>query len=171
MTAEDFNNEVLPLKHKIFRFAHRLMAGQVEAEDITQDVLVKLWTKKESLNTYRSIEALAMTITRNMCFDKLRSAKRNPAELTDVNAPSADVSPLKRTELNDSVALMQTIVNRLPEKQRMMVQLRDIEGYELKEIAAVCDMTTNAVKVNLSRARQRIREELKNAFEYGLNTH
>ena len=169
MTLEQFTSQVLPLKNKIFRFAKRLLTAQMEAEDVTQDVFVKLWTKKETLQNYRSVEALAMTITRNACLDKLKSNKRRRADdIEDAHTASGEASPQQRAEMSDHVTLAKQIIDRLPEKQKMIVQLRDIEGYEFKEIEEITGISVNAIKVNLSRARQKIRQELTNAFEYGL---
>ena len=169
MTLEQFTSEVLPLKNKIFRFAKRLLSATMEAEDVTQDVFIKLWTKKEALQNYRSVEALAMTITRNACYDKLKSnQRRRTDDIADTHTASGEASPQQRAEMSDHVALAHAIIANLPEKQKMIVQLRDVEGYEFKEIEEITGISVNAIKVNLSRARQKIRQELTNAFDYGL---
>lgn len=168
MTSKEFTDQVLPLKHKIFRFARRLMRVQPDAEDVTQEVFVRLWTRKDTLHSYRNLEAFAMTVTRNMCLDKLKSPKRKTADLSAAPEAETHHTPLRHTEQTDSMELINRIVATLPEKQQTIVQLRDIEGYEFQEIADVTGMTVNAIKVNLSRARQRMRTEISHAYAYGL---
>jgi len=76
MTVETFKIEVLPLKHKLYRFAKRLLKNATEAEDIVQEVFIRLWSRREKLSEYKSIEAFAMTITKNLCLDNLKSKKK-----------------------------------------------------------------------------------------------
>lgn len=168
MTIEDFKKEVLPLKNKIFRFAKRLMNIHEEAEDITQDVFMKLWNKKEELMQYRSIEALAMTVTKNLCLDKIKSKKTQTVELNNNNRFITEANPYKHAETADNMALMNRIIDSLPEQQKIIIQLREIEGYEFEEIVSITGLNINVIRVNLSRARQKIKEELTKNFNYGL---
>lgn len=170
MTVQDFNEEVLPLKDKLYRFARRLLNAHEEAEDVVQDVLIKLWTKKETLKTYQNVEAFAMTVTKNLCFDRLKSGRRNAASHEMPDSASSAPSPLIKIETLDSIALMNQIINELSDMQKMIVQLRDIEEMEFEEIMEITGLKMNAVRTNLSRARQKIRIELNKAYEYGLNT-
>ena len=68
MTIEEFKIEVFPIKNKLYRLALRLLGSQADAEDAVQEVFLKLWARREKLNEYRSIEAFAMVITKNLCF-------------------------------------------------------------------------------------------------------
>lgn len=169
MKQIDFENQIIPLKHKIFRFAKRILGVKLDAEDITQEVFLKLWSKKEGLSQYKSVEALAMTMTRNSCLDQIKAKKNKAVELNSDSAIS-NHTPLKHTELDDSMNLMNTVLEKLPEQQKMIIQLRDIEGYDFEEISSIMDMTVNAIRVNLSRARQKIKEELNKVFDYELRT-
>lgn len=169
MKAQDFEKEILALQDKVFRFAKRILKFSIEAEDISQEVFLKLWKKRSTLGKYKSIEALAMTMTKNSCFDQLKSSKRKTVELTQDTIVSHH-SPLQHTELADSMELVNRIIDRLPEQQRMIVQLRDIEGYDFQEITAIMDISTNTARVTLSRARKSIKEQLTKAFDYELKT-
>ena len=170
MTVDEFKKKVLPLQNKIFRFAKRLLNIQVEAEDITQDVFIKLWTKKEEISNYKSVEALAMKMTRNMCLDRIKSHKRKNVEFGKDDFITTS-NPYKDAEIADSMSLMNAIIKKLPDQQKEIVQLREIEGYEFDEISEITGMNINAIRVNLSRARQKIKQELKKAFDYGLKTN
>ena len=72
MNQKRFLQQIEPIKDKMFRLARRLLVSKEAAEDATQDVLVKLWKRKETLKTYDNLEAFAMTVTKNHCLDELR---------------------------------------------------------------------------------------------------
>ena len=170
MTAEEFNNEVFPLKNKIFRFAKRLMKLDVEAEDITQEVFIKLWREQKGLQAYNKIEAFAMTVTKNLCLDKLKSSRHS---VKTVDFDSTDLishgdNPQISIEKTNHKALMSRIIDQLPEQQKIIVHLREVEEYEFEEIVAITGMNINVVRINLSRARKTIKEELVKIYNYGL---
>ena len=166
MTVETFKIEVLPLKNRLYRFANRLVKNVPEAEDIVQEVFMRLWSRRERLNEYRSIEAFAMTITKNLCLDKLKSKRNKTDELTDRNEQISSTTPYKMLELNDSYNKVLEIIQTLPEQQKMIIHLRDIEEYEFEEIAEVMNLTINTIRVNLSRARKKVRETLIKTYSY-----
>lgn len=167
----DFEKEVLPLKDKIFRFAKRLLNIATDAEDVTQDVFIKFLTKEKEFKKYKNIEAIAMTITKNMCLDRLRSKKRQFVELNDGNTTTTVVTPLQQTEIADQITIMNTIISKLPDQQKMIFQLREIEGYEFEEIAKIMEITVNTIRVNLSRARLKIRQELSKSIDYEVSNN
>lgn len=154
---------VLPDRNKLYRFAYRLLGSVEEAEDVVQDVLMKGWDKKAEWNGLRSLEAWSMHMTRNLSLDRIKSQSYRRHESTDQLEVATDqLSPLKQTELNESMLQIEQLIHGLPEKQRMVIQLRDIEGYTYEEIAKIMDINMNQVKVNLHRARSRIKEKLEN---------
>jgi RNA polymerase sigma-70 factor (ECF subfamily) len=171
MTIEEFKKEVLPLKNKLFRLAHRLLADRAEAEDMVQEAIARLWTKKDNLEQYNSIEAFAMTITKNMCLDMLKSAGRRSVDLEAVQSVSDHLTPHDLTENKDTIDMVRRIINTLPEQQKMIMHLRDFEGYEFEEIASIMEVNLNIIRVNLSRARKRVRDALINANSYELRTN
>jgi len=167
MTLEEFKIEVLPVKNKLYRFAMRMLENSAEAEDIVQETLIRLWSKRAKLRTYRSIEAFAMTITKNLCLDLLRSRKH---QIRDVNNDLIvdNNTPYKIAELSDMIDRVYKIIEDLPEQQKMIIHLRDIEGYDFDEIAEIMNLSLNVIRVNLSRARKKVREALVNSNKYEL---
>jgi RNA polymerase sigma factor (sigma-70 family) len=166
MELSEFKNKVYPLKDKLFRFAKRMLASTEEAEDITQEVFIRLWNRREKLDEYRSVEALAMITTKNMCLDKIK-ARRYPVENFDDHRGFLENLPAdSREDHSDMINLIHRALRTLPEQQQMIVHLRDIEGYEYEEIAEVMEMNENAIRVALSRARKRIRELITNTKVY-----
>ena len=162
MTPQEFKIRVFPLKNKLYRFSKRILDDQEEAKDIVQEVFIKLWIKRERLEEYRSIEALAMVTTRNLCLDRLK-AKKYPSENLDKLRNEIEETGIEeKRDLSDMIQKIHHIIKTLPEIQRTVIHLRDIEGYDFDEISGILDMNQNAVRVNLSRARKKIREILVN---------
>ncbi|MFP2996523.1 sigma-70 family RNA polymerase sigma factor [Spongiivirga sp. MCCC 1A20706] len=169
MKQSEFLNLVMPFKDKLFRLSKRLLTSVEEAEDATQEVLLKLWKGRKNLSTYKSIEAFAMTMTKNYCLDKLKSKQASNLKLVHSNYKDEQTSLQKQVELNDSLSWIHKIVQKLPEQQRMILQLRDVEQYDFDEIAKVMDMNPTAIRVALSRARKTVREELIKKHNYGVS--
>jgi len=170
MEHQEFNRQVLPIRDKLYRMAKRLLVSREEAEDATQEILLRLWDRSGLLKEYRSVEAFAMTMTKNFCLDRLKSKQAAHLSLVHSNYSEPDRSLDSQIEEKDSVSWVEKIVNKLPEQQRMVIQLRDVEAYSFEEIAKIMDMKPTAVRVALSRARKTVREELIKTHSYGVQT-
>lgn len=168
MNQAEFLNIVVPFKDKVFRLAKRLLVSKEEAEDATQEVLLKLWKNKERIQNYKNVEAFSMTMTKNFCLDKLKSKHAQNLKIVHSNYKDENTSLQKQIELNDSIDWVAKIIEDLPEQQKMVIQLRDVEQYDLDEIAKMLDMQNTAVRVALSRARKTIREQLTKTHNYGV---
>ncbi|SFN76247.1 RNA polymerase sigma-70 factor, ECF subfamily [Bizionia echini] len=168
MTQTEFLNIVMPFKDKVFRLAKRLLVSREEAEDATQEIILKLWKNQNKMGNYKNIEAFSMTMTKNFCLDKLKSKQAQNLKIVHSNYEDHNVSLQKEVELNDSLEWVNKIMADLPEQQKMVIQLRDIEQYDYDEIAKMLDMNQTAVRVALSRARKTIREKLTNTHNYGI---
>ena len=178
--TERFNNEPNQMKEKVFisitngfkdklfRMAKRLLVSTEEAEDATQEILLKLWRNKSKMAEYRNAEAFAMTMTKNYCFDKLKAKESGNLKIVHSNYKDERPSLQREVEAKDSLDWVGKIMNELPEQQRMIVQLRDIEQYDNAEIADMLEMNETAVRVALSRGRKTIREELLKKHNYGI---
>ncbi len=168
MNQNEFIKMVSPFKDKLFRLAKRLLVSVEEAEDATQEVLVKLWVKNESLKQYNSVEALAMTMTKNFCLDQLKSKRATNMTLVHSNYSNNEANLQQKLEDVDSLSWVEKIINTLPEQQRLIIQMRDIEQYEFEEIAKILEMNETAIRVALSRARKTIREFMTKTHNYGI---
>jgi len=163
MHSEEFKTTILPLKGALYRFAKSFLTNSEEAEDCVQEIFIKLWLKKESLADVRSIKAYTLQMTRNLCLDKLKSRKNMIGiEATSITSEGDTHEDL---ENRDTLARIQKIVNTLPEQQRTLVHLRNIEGLEMKEIAEITGLSIEHVRVTLSRARMTIRELYQQHYE------
>ena len=170
MKKVSFRNDVLPLKNELFRLALRITLNRVEAEDIVQDTLIKVWDRRFEWESIDSIEAFSLTGCRNLSLDRLRKKENSNDSLEDVNIaePVASSNPQDRMIQEDRVSLVRQIIDSLPEKQRSCMQLRDFEGKSYKEIAQVLDITEEQVKVNIFRARQMVKQKYLKLDNYGL---
>ena len=168
MNQSDFLKSVLPFKDKVFRLAKRLLVSTEEAEDATQELYFKLWRNKEKLANYKNVEAFAMTMTKNYCFDRLKSKQASNLTFVHSNYKEKDTALETKIEQRDSVSQVHVLIDKLPEQQKLVIQLRDIEEYDFEEIGKMLDLKPTAVRVALSRARKTIREELIKQHNYGI---
>lgn len=168
MNQHEFMQIVNPFKDKVFRVAKRLLVSTEEAEDATQEVLVKLWNKNETLGQYNSVEALAMTMTKNYCLDQLKSKRAGNLKIVHNNFTDREAPLQKQVEDRDDWSWVEKAMDSLPEQQKLIVQLRDVEQYEYEEIAQMLDMNETAIRVALSRARKTIREIMIKTHSYGI---
>ncbi|GBF20012.1 MULTISPECIES: RNA polymerase sigma factor [Arenibacter] len=168
MQQTEFLNVVLPFKDKLYRLAKRLLVSKEEAEDATQEILMKLWSKNNMMENYNNVEAYAMMMTKNFCLDRLKSKQAGNLKLVHSNYRDDNVSLQNQVEVSDSLSWIERIMQELPEQQKMVLQLRDVEQYEFEEIAELLDMSATAVRVALSRARKTVREKLVQKHNYGI---
>ena len=168
MNQNEFVQLISPFKDKVFRLAKRLLISTEEAEDATQEVWVKLWNKNKSLDGFNSIEAFAMAMTKNYCLDQLKSKRAGNIKLVHNNFTDGQPSLDKKVEDIDSLNWVEKIINQLPEQQRLLIQMRDIEQYEFAAIAEIVNMNETAIRVALSRARKTIRESMTKTHSYGI---
>lgn len=169
MQEISFRNDILPLKDKLFRLALRITLDRAEAEDVVQDTMIRVWNKRDEWSQFESIEAYCLIVAKNLAIDRSQKKDAQTVELTPAMEEEADVSGPHDQMVNDErMSIIHRLVNELPEKQRLIMQLRDIEGESYKEIANVLHLTEEQVKVNLFRARQKVKQRYIEIDEYGL---
>ena len=169
MKKLSFRDDVLPLKDKIFRLALRITLSRAEAEDIVQDVLIKVWNRRDDLAEVDSIEAYSLTVCRNLSLDRLQRKENDNVNLDDAPPTEADDAPPDLQMIrNERIDNIKRLIERLPIPQRAAMQLRDMEGKTYKEISAITGQTEEQVKVNIFRARQYIRTQIEKIENYGL---
>ena len=169
MNQNDFLLLVNPFKDKVFRLAKRLLVSTEEAEDATQEVLVKLWNKNGNLKEVASVEAFAMTMTKNYCFDQLKAKRTGNLKIVHTNYVDREAGLDKKMEDLDSLNWVEKIMDQLPVQQRLIIQMRDIEQYEFEEMAKILEMNESVIRVALSRARKTIRDYMTKTHNYGIN--
>lgn len=162
MDQETFKKNIFSLKDEMYRFAKRFVSSVDEAEDVVQELMMKFWQKREELVQYENVRAFALRCVKNECLNRLKhhDVKMNFAavQISNVDYYKNDVNNLKDHILK--------FISHLPEKQKMVIHLKDVEEYEVSEIAEVMEMEENAVRANLMRARQKVKEQIKQLMAY-----
>jgi len=184
MKKVSFQNDVLPLKNQIYRLALRITLIPEEAEDIVQDTLLKLWSRRDDWDNIDNIEAYSLTICHNLALDRLKKRDSQNINFSSIPSPHGEneasitarqehrdntpADPLEQTLQRDRVRVVRQIIATLPEKQRVCIHLREFEEKTYKEIAAILNITEEQVKVNIFRARQTIKQTFNKIDNYGL---
>lgn len=166
MDAERFKKEFLPFHRKLYFVAYRLLENEADAEDLVQEAYLKMWNKRDGLKVISNPEAFSVKLVKNMCYDILRSGKnmlsRQTVELGEVN----EILNFDQVETRDDLRLVKGIIAELPEQQQRVVILRDIKECTYEEIEQLTGLTSVNIRVLLSRARKKIREQYNKLNNY-----
>jgi RNA polymerase sigma-70 factor (ECF subfamily) len=169
MTAETFKSRILPMKGKFYRYAFSILRNQNLARDVVQETFMKVWEKRADMHSIRNHEAWCMTLTRNFALEKLRSKFHRSVTADAAGHMETGLpSPLQQTEMAETMALIDGIVNHLPLKQKESFLLRDVEGFSYQEISYITGHSVSDVKVCIFRARNTIRNRLVKLQSHGL---
>lgn len=159
MQINEFNQLIVPFKDKLFRFAMRFVGNEFDAEDIIQEVMLKLWRKREQFAEVNNKEAWCMTVTRNMAIDWKRSKIKHFQEIEQhTNITDKEATPVQAVEQSELSKMVRACIASLPDNQREVIHLRDIEGYSYKEIAKITGATVEQIKVLIYRGRQKLKQ-------------
>lgn len=166
--SKEFHIHFHEVKDKVFRFAKKILNNHEDAQDIVQDMFEKLWKMRMELPQYENIEAFAIRATKNMCLDRLKHEKTKQQKLEVVYRSSESATNVHDYEQQDVSDWIHTFIMELPEKQKQVMHLRDVEGMEYNEIAEIMEMDVQAIRMNLSRGRKTVKEKLIKTMNYGL---
>ncbi|GAB3765072.1 RNA polymerase sigma factor [Spirosoma pomorum] len=171
MDLHAFKQRILPVQNRLFRLATMFLGNREDAEDALQDVLMRLWSNRQQLDTYQSVEALAVQMTKNLCLDRMKAHARQTADKqADLSSVATDqVSPHRQVELADSATQIRRLIDDLPDNQKLVLHLRDVEEYSFEEIEQLTGLSINTIRVTLSRARQRLRDGYIRLNDYEAN--
>lgn len=168
MDSEEFQNIILPLVEKMFPLARRLMKNDVDAEDVIQEVMMKLWHNRNSWEKYSNPIGYAIRMTRNACLDRIKKSK------PELSAEPLEFSQKYETDQiydeREASKIIYKIVSELPEIQRLVLELRDFDGFEMKEIAESMKIEVSYARVLLSRSRKIVREKMIKNYGYERRT-
>ena len=168
MNVEEFKMRILPLNNKLYYFALGYLKSKEDAQDAVQEVFIKLWAIREKLSSYVNLNSFVYTVTRNLCLDKLKAKKTVSLPEYNRNEPSQQQTPAIQLNDKEKLNLVKSIIEKLPDQQRSVIQLRDFDECTYEEIAEILNMELNAIRVNLSRARKKVRDEIAKIYNYGI---
>lgn len=162
MERKEFETIVPSLRDRIVSLVGRMVpsgAGADMAEDVAQDTLLRLWARRDTLDSYRSIEALAMVMARNRTLDLLRATQTGRLTSIDgIDSPDTHPNPHESLEADEAESRMRDILRSLPSAQQALIRMRHTEGMEIDEIAALTGSSPGAIRTALSRARRHIKD-------------
>jgi len=169
MESNEFKIRILPLGQKLHRFAMSFVKDMHESEDIVQEIFLKLWNLRMKLSEIENIDAFAFRMTRNLCLDRIKA--RKPKLIDSAMEPGLQEreaelpDPESQMIMSDTMKEIHRHIEQLPELQRTIIVLRDVEGYTYDEVAEVMNMEVNAIRVNVSRARKTVRESMSKIYQ------
>ena len=168
MELNEFKNRILPLKDKLYRFALSILHSREDAEDLIQEVLLKVWNSESFFERIENPAAYCMMITKNMALDRLRQANRKiPHRPVGQHDVVEEHTPLEGLQYRERRQLVGRLIRQLPLHLQMLIQLRDIEGESYQQIADTLKISEGKVKINLFRARQLLKQQVNNLHAYG----
>ncbi len=158
MELEQFKTDVVPLRARLLNYARKLTNETSDAEDAVQEVMLKLWGIRHRLDEYRSIEGLAITMTHHQCMDLWRRKQTDTVPIDQIRDFGQSQTPEHLLEEKDEFQLMRSLIDSLPPQQRTILLMKDVQEYEMTEIAEITGCTAEAIRSNLSRARKKVRD-------------
>ena len=162
MTQENFKETVYILKDEMYRFAKKFLMSADEAEDLVMDLMMKFWQKKDELSVIENVKSFAMRSVKNECLNRL---KHHEVKL-GFASQTRHQSELYQIETNNMKEQILVFISQLKKKKKMVIHLKDVEEYEISEIGEMLDMEDNAVRINLMRARQKVKESINKLYAY-----
>jgi len=136
-----------------------MLEEKQDAEDAVQEALLKLWHLRDSLERYDNVAAFATTMTKNLCIDRLRIRDREEPLADELYQQAGTEDPYLQLERKNTDRILREIIGKLPPLQQEIIKMKDMEEYEVEEIAEITGTQPEAVRMNLSRARKKVREE------------
>ena len=170
LTAEkQFIDQIQSMRDRIFRVTKRILISKEEAEDATQEVIIKLWNMdQEKRSSFKNIEAYSITMAKNYCLDRLKSKQAQVLTLNEQLSTRQSNALIKQIQASDEMSWVAKIIDALPEKERLIIQLREIEQYDFDQIASLLEIPEGTVRVYLSRTRKKIKKQFLEIQEHGI---
>lgn len=160
-----YEQNVLPASQKMYRYALSILKDEDSAHDVVQECLMKIWTKRAKLIEIDNHEAWAMRITRNQCFDWV---KTNRFTILQQEQVEESIKADHDTLMEDQKKWLDKVLETLPPKQQEIFHLREIDGMTYQEISDILSLSLSEVKVYLHRARTKVRSSLQKIEAYGI---
>ena len=159
MDKTAFEKQARTWRHKALSVSMSCGAGRDEAEDIAQDVMLRLWQMHDELERYESIEALTALMARHLLRNHQR--RRKPEELNEAMIVSINTGPHEQLEMKEDDLWLTKRLEQLPTTQRTLLYMRQVERRTHEEIAQLLGIETTSVSTLLARARRTLLEEIK----------
>jgi RNA polymerase sigma-70 factor (ECF subfamily) len=171
MRDDAFDHAVAAHQRKVFTFARYLLSDREEAEDVTQDVLIRLWRHLDRVEPDK-VGGWLLRVTRNACYDKLRHRRiRHRSSVGAAETPELEAVASRAPDpeilagASQVGAALVAAIGALREPQRSAVILREIQGLSYREIADALEISVSTLRVTLHRGRRSLRSSLQELYE------
>jgi RNA polymerase sigma-70 factor (ECF subfamily) len=165
--TSDFRQVVALHQGYAFGLAFRILCESEEAKDVVQECFIRIWTHRAEYRPEVKLTTWIYTIVSNLCNDRLRARMRRARVITTRGADAEDFAvsseqgPEELAENRDLAERITALAASLPEKQRTIFTLRDLQDQSIEEIADILGMSSQSVRTNLCYARAAIRSRLQ----------
>ena len=166
MNSREFNKRIVSLSPRIFPLTARMLNNQEEAADAVQEIMLKLWKNRSKLKHHPNLNGFVFLTARNHCLDSLKARKKENKTYLDSSLYLESKEGPERYEEVEMDRIIRQIIDKLPQKQREIVLLRDIDGLEFNEIVSLTEIKIENIRVLLSRARKKISQKLTETYNY-----
>lgn len=168
MNAEEFKRRYLIYHTTLYRIIYRCLGNAEDSEDVLQDFYIKLWQKRDTLDSIENLESYCIVIVRNMAIDYLRTHQyqRLESDIDKLQIDIAEVSVAKKIDEENDWNCVLSLIDRLPEQQRKVMKLRHEEERSLKEIEEITGISASNVRVILSRCRTKLKDQFMKIMSY-----
>ena len=157
MTEAAFHTVWMPLQEHFWRIAYYILESKDDASDAVQDLYLKLWGLKDTLDLIQSPKAYGGMLLKNLCIDRVRRAKPS-APLEDANIPGKD-PPDRELAAKEDVAFIGKAIQELPPGQRKLLTLRVVDGLSYEEISKKTGLSGLNARVQISQARKKLKKK------------
>ena len=167
MSTKLYHTQILPASDGMYRYALSIVHEQETARDVVQDCLTKIWSIRKDLNKVEKVNSWAFRIVRNRCIEIIR--RNRYTDLDDKVVNMWQTGSVEDQSINDDfMSWMEKVLETLPAKQQEVFHLREVEDMSYQDIAETCGLTESDVKVNIHRARKKVKDAMQKIDAYGI---
>ncbi len=157
----DFNNIWIPLADRFYRVAYYLLESEEDAEDALQELYLKLWAARSGLSGVQNPSAYGISMLKNICIDRIRKRMVRKAEPLDKVPHPEDAHTESRTDIKDALRYLLQEMEKLPDKQRVVLRMRAVEGLEYEDIARRTGLSEVYIRVLVTKARKTLKSKIR----------
>lgn len=157
----DFNNIWIPLADRFYRVAYYLLESEEDAEDAVQELYLKLWAARSGLSGVQNPSAYGISMLKNICIDRIRKRMVRKSEPLDKVPHPEDTHTESRTDIKDALRYLLQEMEKLPDKQRVVLRMRAVEGLEYEDIARRTGLSEVYIRVLVTMARKTLRSKIR----------
>lgn len=158
---DNFSQIWIPLSDRFYRVAYYLLESEADAEDAVQELYLKLWAARSSLEDIQNPAAYGISMLKNICIDRIRKRMVRKAEPLEKAPPSEYDRSESRSEMKDTLRHLLQEMEKLPDKQKTVLKMRAIDGLEYEDISRRTGLSQVHIRVLITMARKTLRSKVR----------